>query len=342
MYVVLSIYLYLFYFRVKYVVDSKLKNLFSTNKDCRVDPGAQYITNTKAFSSIHEDFYKDLVQAGLLIPVTEGHKDEELEQDNDVEEVVTEIIEKGDQVDIATMLEKRLNKINGENEKLKAENKVGGSSDEELVSVSLDDKCWSVVTKTDFSKMAVLTKPINYVAPLGVNNMIKHLWNQVDIPINLRHNVSEINLSGDQWLVKKEGSSIEEPFSSVILTMPIPQVLNLGGNFRDVISRDIHDNLRSVKFNSVFTLALFYDRPMYGFTQMAKYFPKDPVVRFVAVDNLKRRDRDAPSSILIQTHREFGSANFGLSKEEMEPILYKHVMELMPELPTPNSVRCHR
>lgn len=311
------------------------------NIDCRVDPGAQYITNTRAFSTIHQDFYRDLVQAGLLLPVTEGHKvelGEDLDRDSEVIDV--------DRRDIASILEKRLNNINSDRdkEKLPSEDTFSTSDTSNRISVSLDDKCWSVVTQTDFSKLAILTKPINYVAPLGVNNMIKHLWTQTGIPIQLNHNVGEINLEGDQWLVKKVGCSSEDSFSSIILTMPIPQLLNIGGNFRQVLEGDaeMYNNLCSVKFNAVFTLALFYDRPMYGFTQIAKYFPKDPVIRFVAVDNLKRRKNDAPTSVLIQTHREFAASNFGLTKEEMEPILYKHVMELMPELPTPASVKCHR
>jgi len=310
------------------------------NSECRVDPGAQYITNTKAFTAIHQDFYKDLVHAGLLLPVTEGHK---VELGEDLESV-SEVIDV-DRRDIAGILEKRLNSINSDRDKaIPPSEDTFSSSNATRVSVSLDDKCWSVVTQTDFSKLAILTKPINYVAPQGVNNMIKHLWAKTGIPIQMNHNVSEINLEGDRWLVKKVGCSSEDEFSSIILTMPIPQLLNIGGNFRQVLNNNtkIYNNLRSVKFNSVFTLALFYDRPMYGFSQIAKYFPTHPVVRFVAVDNLKRRRNDAPTSIIIQTHREFAASNFGLTKEEMEPILYKHVMELMPELPTPASVKCHR
>ena len=93
--------------------------------------------------------------------------------------------------------------------------------------------------------------------------------------------------------------------------MPVPQLLGtlprpegaIQGDFLDVLDPHIIDGLRSVRFNSVFCLGVFFDTAVTeSLRWQARYFPNDPVIRYVAIDNAKRGDRRGASSLVVQSH----------------------------------------
>ena len=146
-----------------------------------------------------------------------------------------------------------------------------------------------------------------------------------------------------------------EKFDCVVTTLPIPQLLGefpspeglVGGNFLDIIRTDeiLYRNLRSIKYNSIFCLGLFYDTQIHaslGLSWKAKYFPQDPVIRFISIDNLKRGDTHAPTCLSVQSQLRFAEQNLHRTKHEMAEPLLAHLRVLLPNLPTPPSVICHK
>lgn len=52
-----------------------------------------------------------------------------------------------------------------------------------------------------------------------------------DAKVCLEHEVTEINLTdGKQWEVKAKNGTVKN-FDAVILTIPVPEILKIGGNF---------------------------------------------------------------------------------------------------------------
>ncbi|XP_042545277.1 renalase isoform X3 [Dipodomys spectabilis] len=128
----------------------------------------------------------------------------------------------------------------------------------------------------------------NFVAPQGISSIIKHYLKKSGAEVYFRQCVTRINLCNNKWEVTKETGS-QESFDLVVLTMPVPQILQLQGDIVDIISECQRQQLESVSYSSRYALGLFYeagtkiDVPWGG-----KYITSNPCIRFISVDNKKR------------------------------------------------------
>ncbi|XP_053766223.1 renalase isoform X10 [Panthera pardus] len=81
----------------------------------------------------------------------------------------------------------------------------------------------------------------NFVAPQGLSSIVKHYLKESGAEVSFRHRVTQINLRNDKWEVSEERGSPER-FDIVVLTMPVPQILQLRGdiaNFWGQYSRTV-------------------------------------------------------------------------------------------------------
>ncbi|XP_059028461.1 renalase-like isoform X2 [Mustela lutreola] len=69
----------------------------------------------------------------------------------------------------------------------------------------------------------------NFVAPQGVSSIIKHYLKESGADVCFRHRVTQVNLRNDKWEVSKETGPPEQ-FDIVVLTMPVPRILQLQGD----------------------------------------------------------------------------------------------------------------
>nr|XP_035935222.1 renalase isoform X2 [Halichoerus grypus] len=83
----------------------------------------------------------------------------------------------------------------------------------------------------------------NFVAPQGVSSIIKHYLKESGADVYFRHCVTQINLRNDKWEVSKE-TGPPELFDIVVLTMPVPQILQLQGDVANLSSPRSHKNPR--------------------------------------------------------------------------------------------------
>jgi len=290
----------------------------SKDKLGQVDLGAQYITATSCYQKSHAKFYDELLQAGLLRPLTSMNK--------------TQLLEVKERQEI------------GEYSETKNEIKKG-------ISISLDDKFWE--EPENESDPINLVRSTNFVTPKGVESIVNYFWNKSGCEVNSFHTLKELNLVDRTW--KANTDKKQEEFDCVVTTMPVPQLLGenpapegmVQGNFLDIIKKDrlLYENLSCVKYNSIFCLGLFYDTRIHdslGLKWKAKYFPNDPVIRYISMDNLKRGDLKSPTCVGVQTQVSYSMANKHKSKQEMlEPIL-DHLQKLLPNLPPPSHSFCHK
>ncbi|KAF7247269.1 Renalase [Varanus komodoensis] len=70
----------------------------------------------------------------------------------------------------------------------------------------------------------------NFVAPQGISSIPKHYLKEADAEIFYDHCVTQINLRDGKWEVCINTGSSDQ-FDGVILTMPVPQILQLQGDF---------------------------------------------------------------------------------------------------------------
>ncbi|CAB1429397.1 unnamed protein product, partial [Pleuronectes platessa] len=69
----------------------------------------------------------------------------------------------------------------------------------------------------------------NYVTPLGMCSVVKHFLSESGADLFFEHHVTGLYRSGASWEVERKAGA-SETFDAVILTMPVPQILQLQGD----------------------------------------------------------------------------------------------------------------
>ncbi|XP_053779161.1 renalase isoform X2 [Desmodus rotundus] len=179
----------------------------------------------------------------------------------------------------------------------------------------------------------------NFVAPQGISSVTKHYLKESGADVCLRQCVTQINLRNDKWEVSKETGSPEQ-FDIVVLTMPVPQILQL-----QVISECQRQQLESVSYSSRYALGIFYeagtkiDVPWAG-----QYITSNPCIRFISIDN-KKRNRASSAvgpSLVIHTTVAFGVEHLEHSTEDVQELIFQQLENILPGLPQPVATKCQK
>jgi len=182
----------------------------------------------------------------------------------------------------------------------------------------------------------------HYVTPQGVSSLVKHFFNRSKVSVDFGKCLTDISVADEKLnITSKEGT--QEQFDAMILTIPIPQVLDLKGDINEMIINNpvVHDKLKSVEYSTRFAVGLFYDTSVDIPVQWtAKYISGHDIYRYVAIDNKKRGDLTGPTSVVAHTSVPFGIKNIDATPESMKDMLVKSLMELFPTWPKPASVKC--
>ncbi|GBM70090.1 Renalase [Araneus ventricosus] len=194
----------------------------------------------------------------------------------------------------------------------------------------------------NFKKLSE-TKTI-FVAPGGTDSLVAHFLKKADCSVHLQHEVAEINLKEEErvWEVKT-ADAVVRTFDVVILTIPVPEVLKLGGNFLSISQDDdVKVAMEQVKYSPRIAAALIYDEPVKYLEDLPtamKYFPDDDILHFMSVDNKKREKSKEVPGIILQSTTSFAKKCSNLNEGEIKKLMLEHIKCLMPELPDPAFVK---
>uniref|UniRef100_A0A2I2ZUF3 Renalase, FAD dependent amine oxidase n=1 Tax=Gorilla gorilla gorilla TaxID=9595 RepID=A0A2I2ZUF3_GORGO len=184
----------------------------------------------------------------------------------------------------------------------------------------------------------------NFVAPQGISSIIKHYLKESGAEVYFRHRVTQINLRNDKWEVSKQTGSPEQ-FDLIVLTMPVPQILQLQGDITNLISECQRQQLEAVSYSSRYALGLFYeagtkiDVPWAG-----QYITSNPCIRFVSIDNKKRNieSSEIGPSLVIHTTVPFGVTYLEHSIEDVQELIFQQLENILPGLPKPIATKCQK
>ncbi|OQV22619.1 Renalase [Hypsibius exemplaris] len=180
------------------------------------------------------------------------------------------------------------------------------------------------------------------VAPLGMSSLVKHFLATSTASFVSEREVRSIQKTPEGKLNVATISGVTEEFDAVVLTMPVPQILKLQGDFYDQKAFEELTN-RNVEYSTRFTLVLFFpDRCDIGLKFGFKFVDNDDVIRYVAVDNIKRGAPRDPAALVVHTTWQFGKDHLEESKEQVEQILLDRVYQMFPELPKTDSRKIHK
>ncbi|XP_077359671.1 renalase [Festucalex cinctus] len=192
---------------------------------------------------------------------------------------------------------------------------------------------------------------VDYVAPLGMSGVVKHFLQQSGAEVLFERQASGLYRRRASWEVRsKQGGGGQ--FDAVLLTIPVPQILQLEGDLQDVMSSEQKDVLCGVSYSSRFALALFFPPGAdVGVPWAIRYYnnyddgDKANVICYAAVEPRKHAteaDASRGPSLVVHTGAPFGLRHVECDIEEVQPIILQELQRLLPSLPQPISIKCHK
>uniref|UniRef100_A0A8C6SJT7 Renalase, FAD-dependent amine oxidase n=1 Tax=Neogobius melanostomus TaxID=47308 RepID=A0A8C6SJT7_9GOBI len=172
---------------------------------------------------------------------------------------------------------------------------------------------------------------LNFVSPDGMGHIVKHFLQQSEAEVQLLRHVTCVSRRGAFWEVEfSEGQS--EAFDAVVLTMPVPQILQLRGDLPECLSEQQGALLSQVQYSSRFGLVVSFSKDSslnlpYGF----KYVSDSPIVRYLSVEHQKRNLSSLGPSLVVHTSVSFGAAHLESPLDQVQPIIFEELQRLLPQ-----------
>ncbi|NWZ22180.1 RNLS Renalase, partial [Asarcornis scutulata] len=185
----------------------------------------------------------------------------------------------------------------------------------------------------------------NYMAPQGISAVVKYYLKQSgSADVFYEYHVTHISLRDGKWEISRK-TGPPELFDVVILTIPVPQILQLQGDIVNIINERQKQQLEATNYSSRYALGLFYEAGVcIDVPWAAKYITDNPCIRFISIDN-KKRNIESPEigpSVVVHTTVTFGSEHLDSDPAEVQQLILSHLESIMPSLPKPASVKCQK
>lgn len=184
----------------------------------------------------------------------------------------------------------------------------------------------------------------DYMTPLGMSSVVKHFLSESGADLFFEHHVTGLYRRGASWEVQRKAGG-SEMFDAVVLTMPVPQILQLQGDLGHMLSVEQRQQLDGVVYSSRFALALFFPPDVvFSFPWAARYVTNNRSICYIAADS-RKRNADGPGrgpSLVVHTSVPFGVEHLEKDKEDVQPIILQELHKLLPDLPQPISIKCQK
>ncbi|CAG0921581.1 unnamed protein product [Notodromas monacha] len=185
----------------------------------------------------------------------------------------------------------------------------------------------------------------HYVARNGTGSLVKKfLQDAENVAIDYNTHLSKLTIVDGRWRATTLDGR-EEIFENVLLTMPVPQALQLQGDVQQTLKEaGVHGNLDQVKYSSRYALGMFFSEGVSvpDFPWVAKFIYGHPVWRYASFDNRKRNQDGGPTAVVLHTDVAFGEKNVERSPEDLKEDLLSSARDLLPNLPETQDVKCQK
>ncbi|CAF1388099.1 unnamed protein product [Didymodactylos carnosus] len=209
----------------------------------------------------------------------------------------------------------------------------------------IDAKIIKVLDATNVIGMHQREDKQDYVVSDGISTIVRYYFDQAEMDnIFNSKTINEINVNENN--IQIHGELVDDECDALFLTIPVTQILQLKGKIAKIIENDsqLKINLEKVQYSSRFSVSLFYDESIQtlNIPWHIKYIDNDDCLRYVSVDNLKRKKYSPPFSLIAQTSVQFGAKHAENDKEVIGKQVLKHLFDLFPELPKPTETKFHK
>ncbi|XP_005107682.1 renalase [Aplysia californica] len=184
----------------------------------------------------------------------------------------------------------------------------------------------------------------HFVTPKGSSSLVKFFLQKANASMKNECLVTEVSFSDGGQVSVTTREDLTESFDVVVITMPVPQILQLRGSIHDCINSNssVKKNLQNVSYSSRYALGLFFPpQTNLKYPWSAKYISDNPCVRYIALDQVKRgtADPNQGQSLAVHTNVPFGLAHLEEDVNSVKDELLANVRKVLPDLPEPMFVK---
>lgn len=174
----------------------------------------------------------------------------------------------------------------------------------------------------------------HFIVPNGTNSLVKYFLNITNVNcIKYERKVCTITPTGK--VTSTCGN--EEIFDLIIITTPVPQILQIDCP----ITQTIHNELEKVAYSTRFTFNMFYEEPILQVDWDVKFLD-DETFRYVSIENRKRKQYNTADCVIFHTTKKFGQNHIKETTDSIFNMLKEKVNELFPDWPVPSSCNVHK
>ncbi|KAK7507957.1 hypothetical protein BaRGS_00000922 [Batillaria attramentaria] len=187
----------------------------------------------------------------------------------------------------------------------------------------------------------------HFVTPKGSSSLVKRYLEKSKANVEYDREIVSVEVKDPDSITVVDTRGAGADFNAVVLTMPVPQILQLKGSINKALDsqRSVWEKLQAVNYSSRFALGLFYEPGTeLPYPWSVKYLDNNPCIRFVAIDSKKRGldGKNVSPSVVVHTHVQFGLQHVDENKEEVKDVILSHLKECLPDLPPPAEVKSQK
>lgn len=181
----------------------------------------------------------------------------------------------------------------------------------------------------------------NYTALEGMDALVQH-FNDLSKLQNIQTScyVKKLNILPDAIAVETN-TGFKKLYKTVVLTIPIPCLQELSGNFIHKVNQNLCEQLKKVKYSSRFTLVVIYDQ-LVDVEWDATFIPGDKTFWYIVVQEKKIGIDVGKSTVIFHSTKEFGAKYNADQLDEAKELLLKKVSERFPQWKNHVDVFCYR
>lgn len=181
----------------------------------------------------------------------------------------------------------------------------------------------------------------NFVAPGGMSTIVKHFFNSSKATIAKSRRVVQMDeKDGLVTVISEDGH--QETFDKVVITIPVPQLLDLKGNVVANLLATMRTNLEQVQYSARYAMALFYPADTALNIPWACKYIKDSDVVYISLDQNKRSAQGEGLAVMVHTTVPFGLAHIDKDKKDIMPLIMPQISREIPDLPEPDHIHIQK
>lgn len=158
--------------------------------------------------------------------------------------------------------------------------------------------------------------------------------------IHFNSKVTDINYvnrkDSKQWEVTINNNS-KYYFDIIISTIPVPQLLQINGNFIDNFDYILKKQLNTVKYNSIFSLGLLYPQSVNIFEKCNIALKYDPILSWIYLESLNINNIDY-NKIILHSTAEWCKDNYNVKSNHIEKYMTLRLNNHLNHLNHLNSI----